>query len=33
MTETSDRYKTVADGFTARLEGVGPQRWADQSPC
>ena len=35
MTEISDRYRRLAEGFTARVAEV-PQddaRWANQSPC
>jgi uncharacterized protein (TIGR03086 family) len=32
MTEVSDRYTAVADGFTRRLDGA-ESHWTDQSPC
>jgi uncharacterized protein (TIGR03086 family) len=35
MTEISDRYEGLADGFTRRVEAVprGDARWQQQSPC
>ncbi len=33
MSAASDRYRTVADGFTDRLAGVGPDQWALPTPC
>ncbi len=34
MSEVSDRYATVADGFSARLAGMTDERWAAApSPC
>ena len=33
MSETSERYRTVADGFTARLSGVAPDGWSASTPC
>jgi uncharacterized protein (TIGR03086 family) len=33
MSEVSDRYATIAAGFTARVAGVPPDRWASPSPC
>ncbi|HKH87484.1 MAG TPA: TIGR03086 family metal-binding protein [Acidimicrobiales bacterium] len=33
MSEVSDRYSTIADGFTAHLVGVPPDRWSTPSPC
>lgn len=33
MTEISDRYRTVADGFSARLDGMNSDAWTAQSPC
>jgi uncharacterized protein (TIGR03086 family) len=33
MTEVSDRYRTVADGFAARLDGMTPDAWEAQTPC
>src|SRR5438270_11056972 len=33
MSEVSDRYATVSDGFTARLEGCPPDKWSAPSPC
>jgi uncharacterized protein (TIGR03086 family) len=33
MSETLQRYQAVAAGFTARVDGVGPDRWASPTPC
>ena len=33
MTETSDRYRRVAEGFTARVEAVPADAWDRPSPC
>lgn len=33
MSEFSERYRKVADAFTARVEAVPPERWDDPSPC
>ena len=33
MSEVSDRYATVANGFTKRLEAVPANRWSSPSPC
>ncbi len=33
MSEVSDRYRVVADGFTERLQGVSGDAWSAQSPC
>jgi uncharacterized protein (TIGR03086 family) len=33
MTETLERYRTVAAGLTSRIEGVDESRLEDQSPC
>ena len=33
MTETSDRYRSNAAGFTARVEAVPDDRWENPSPC
>jgi uncharacterized protein (TIGR03086 family) len=33
MTETLDRYRTIADGMTARVLAVPDAAWAQQSPC
>jgi len=33
VSEVSERYRTVADGFTARVDGVAPGRWDDPTPC
>jgi uncharacterized protein (TIGR03086 family) len=33
MTEVSERYGVIADGFTARVEGVGADRWSAPTPC
>jgi uncharacterized protein (TIGR03086 family) len=33
VSEVSDRYAVIAAGFTARVAGVAPGRWAAPSPC
>jgi uncharacterized protein (TIGR03086 family) len=33
MTEVSDRYGVIADGFEDRLNGVSAERWPSASPC
>jgi uncharacterized protein (TIGR03086 family) len=33
MSEAEQRYRTVADGFTARLDGVADGSWASPTPC
>jgi len=33
MSEVSQRYRTVADGFEAKLFGVSAERWWSPSPC
>lgn len=33
MSEVSERYRTIADGFTARVQGFDPDRWSSPSPC
>jgi uncharacterized protein (TIGR03086 family) len=33
MSEQAERYRTVADGFTRRVEGVPEGRWDDPAPC
>jgi uncharacterized protein (TIGR03086 family) len=33
MSEVRDRYVRIADGFGARLDGVGTQQWGDPTPC
>lgn len=33
MSEVSQRYATIADGFTKRMDGVQPNRWSSASPC
>jgi uncharacterized protein (TIGR03086 family) len=33
MSEVSERYATVADGFAARLSGMTDDRWSASSPC
>lgn len=33
MSEVSDRYRRVADGFGARLAGVNPEQWELPTPC
>ena len=33
MTDQATRYAQIADGFTARVEGVPEGRWDDPAPC
>ena len=33
MTEIADRYRRVADGFTARAEQMTPAAWERPAPC
>jgi uncharacterized protein (TIGR03086 family) len=33
MTETADRFRTVADGFSARVAAVPADAWDNPSPC
>lgn len=33
MSEIAERYRIIADGFAARVEGTPPDRWASPSPC
>jgi uncharacterized protein (TIGR03086 family) len=33
VSEVSDQYAVIAAGFTARVAGVAPDRWAAPSPC
>lgn len=33
MTDISDRYARIADGFTARIEAVPADAWDNDSPC
>jgi uncharacterized protein (TIGR03086 family) len=33
MSEISERYATIADGFDTRLVGVGPDQWSNPTPC
>jgi uncharacterized protein (TIGR03086 family) len=33
VSEVSERYARVADGFAQRLAGTDPARWSSQSPC
>lgn len=33
MSETADRYRTVAAGFTSRVAGVEPGQWSSPTPC
>ena len=33
MSEVGERYGRIADGFTARVDGVPPGSWTAQSPC
>ncbi len=33
MSEVSDRYETVAAGFTARVVAVTPEQWWAPTPC
>jgi uncharacterized protein (TIGR03083 family) len=33
MSEVSDRYTTIAQGFDTRLEGLAPDQWSEPTPC
>jgi len=33
MSEVSERYGVIADGFAHRLQGVGPTQWDAETPC
>jgi uncharacterized protein (TIGR03086 family) len=33
MAEVAKRYQVVADGFTARVDGVAPDGWSAATPC
>src|SRR5580698_7625387 len=33
MSEAADRYRTIATGFTTRLEGVAADGWTSATPC
>jgi len=33
MSEVAERYRTVADGFSARLTGVSGEQWSEPTPC
>jgi hypothetical protein len=33
MSETAARYRSVAAGFTRRVEGVPQTGWSDPAPC
>ena len=33
MSDASDRYRTIADGFTSRLEGAAGDSWLAATPC
>ncbi len=33
MSEVSDRYTTIANGFTARIDGMPSPTWEARSPC
>ena len=33
MTETADRFRKIADGFEARVDGVAPDGWDAPAPC
>jgi uncharacterized protein (TIGR03086 family) len=33
MSEVSERYRAIADGFEDRLHGVAPDGWSAPSPC
>ena len=33
MSETADRYGTVAAGFTSRVGGVASRQWSSPTPC
>jgi uncharacterized protein (TIGR03086 family) len=33
MSEASERYAAIADGFTVRVGGIAPDGWAAPTPC
>lgn len=33
MSDVADRYRTVADGFAARLDGMTAEAWSARTPC
>ena len=33
MSEVSERYSTIANGFTTRLAGTSPEQWSAPTPC
>jgi uncharacterized protein (TIGR03086 family) len=33
MSDTADRYRTLAAAFEAKVAGVGPEDWSNPSPC
>jgi uncharacterized protein (TIGR03086 family) len=33
MSEVSERYRAIAEGFTVRLQGVGADGWTAATPC
>jgi uncharacterized protein (TIGR03086 family) len=33
VSEVAERWTRIADGFTARLDGVPPGAWSNPSPC
>jgi uncharacterized protein (TIGR03086 family) len=33
MSEVSERYRVIADGFEQRLRGIAPDSWSAPSPC
>lgn len=33
MSEVSERYEAIAEGFSSRLAGAGPEGWLTPTPC
>jgi len=33
VSEVSERYEAIAEGFSSRLAGVGPEGWLTPTPC
>ncbi|HTK62379.1 MAG TPA: maleylpyruvate isomerase N-terminal domain-containing protein [Pseudonocardia sp.] len=33
MSEISGRYRTIAEAFTARVDGIRSEQWNAQTPC
>ena len=33
MSESSERYRSIADGFSARVRAVAPDQWSAPTPC